>query len=84
MTSPVLICGAQFILYALLCLNFRAVAQADYGMAVASDAFIASANFYLFRSIAKEPDSTPLFIGYVLGSILGSVAGIRLSVYLSA
>ena len=84
MKSPILICGAQFVLYALLCLNFRAVAQADYGMAVASDAFIASANFYLFRSIVKEPDSTSLFAGYVLGSVLGSVVGIWLSVYLSA
>lgn len=69
----------QFGLYLLLCVNFRAVAQADMGVALISDAAIAAMQFFVLRSIAKAEEPTYLFSGYVLGSVLGTAAGIYLS-----
>ena len=71
--------GVQFGLYLLLCVNFRAVAQADMGVALISDAAIAAMQFFVLRRIARAEEPTYLFTGYVLGSVLGTAAGIHLS-----
>ena len=71
--------GVQFGLYLLLCINFRAVAQADMGVALISDALVAAMQFFVLRRIAKADEPTYLFTGYVLGSVLGTAAGIHLS-----
>ena len=73
------VAGVQFGLYLLLCVNFRAVAQADIGVALISDAAIAAMQFFVLRSIARADEPTYLFTGYVLGSVLGTAAGIHLS-----
>lgn len=81
--KAVIVFFLQFALYTMLCINIRAVSHADYSIAVITDILIASSNFYIFRKIAREPNETSMFIGYVVGSAVGSVAGIRLSVFLS-
>lgn len=73
------VAGVQFGLYLLLCVNFRAVAQADLGVALISDAAIAAMQFFVLRRIAKAEEPTYLFTGYVLGSVLGTAAGIWIS-----
>lgn len=74
-----LVAGVQFALYLLLCVNFRAVAQADLSVALISDAAIAAMQFFVLRRIAKADEPTYLFAGYVAGSVLGTAAGIILS-----
>ena len=69
----------QFWLYVLLCINFRGIAQANYPVALISDAFIAALQFFVLRRIAKAEEPNHLFVGYVLGSVTGSAAGIWIS-----
>lgn len=73
----------QLILYGLLCINFRAVALADYHVAALSDFTIASMNFFVIRKIAKSDDAIHQWIGYVLGSVAGSYLGIYVSILLN-
>ena len=69
----------QIILYGILCINFRAVAQAEYNVAAISDFAVASLNFFVIRKIAKSEDALHQWLGYVLGSVAGSYLGIYIS-----
>jgi hypothetical protein len=69
----------QTFLYGLLCINIRAVSQVDYVTAVASDFAIASMTYLVIRHIATDGGTLSSWIGYVLGSVCGTVAGIWLS-----
>jgi hypothetical protein len=71
--------GVQYLLYVLLCINFRGIAQANYPVALISDTLIAAMQFFVMRRIAKAEEPNHLFAGYVIGSVLGSAAGIQLS-----
>ena len=69
----------QIVLYSILCINFRAVAQAEYNIAAISDFTVASLNFFVIRKIAKSEDAIHQWAGYVLGSVAGSYLGIYIS-----
>jgi uncharacterized membrane protein YesL len=69
----------QIVLYGILCINFRAVAQAQYHVAAISDFTIASLNFFVIRKIANSTDTAHQWAGYVLGSVAGSYLGIYIS-----
>ena len=69
----------QIILYGILCINFRAVAQAQYHVAAAADFIVASLNFFVIRKIANTNDAVHKWAGYVLGSVAGSYLGIYIS-----
>lgn len=73
----------QLILYGLLCINFRAVALADYHEAAISDFIIASMNFFVIKKIASTTDSLHQWIGYSVGSLVGSYLGIYISLLLN-
>ena len=79
MKSATLIFFIQVILYSVVCVNFRAIAQTDYPVALASDFVLASLNFFLIRKIARAEDSLGDWVGYVLGSLAGSALGIYVS-----
>jgi hypothetical protein len=69
----------QIILYGILCINFRAVAQAQYHVAAIADFIVASLNFFVIRKIANTNDTIHQWAGYVLGSVAGSYLGIYIS-----
>jgi uncharacterized membrane protein YesL len=69
----------QIVLYGILCINFRAVAQAQYHVAAISDFTIASLNFFVIKKIANSTDTAHQWVGYVLGSVAGSYLGIYIS-----
>ncbi len=69
----------QLVSYTLLCINYRAVAQAHYVHSAASDFAIASLNFFVIKRIAQGTDNLYQWAGYALGSVAGSFAGIWLS-----
>lgn len=73
----------QIVLYGLLCINYRAVALADYHEAAVSDFVIATMNFFVIRKIAKSEEAFHQWVGYVIGSVIGSYLGIYLSVLLN-
>lgn len=74
----------QIVLYGLLCINYRAVALADYHEAALSDFIIATMNFFVIRKIAKSEEALHQWVGYVTGSVIGSYLGIYLSVLLNS
>jgi hypothetical protein len=73
----------QIVLYSILCMNFRAVAQGNYHEAAITDFLIASMNFFVIRKIAQSTDTLHQWIGYVAGSVIGSYLGIYLSIILN-
>ena len=73
----------QIVLYSILCINFRAVAQAHYHEAALTDFLIASINFFVIRKIAQSTDALHQWVGYVTGSVIGAYIGIYLSVLLN-
>lgn len=77
-----LVCLGQVIVYALICYNIRAVAQADYLGTAVSDALFATVNFLIIRHITKGDDATHKWVGYVVGSVVGSMLGIYISTIL--
>ena len=72
----------QVVLYGLLCINYRSVAEAHYNLAAVSDFTIASLNFFVIRKIVKSDEALHQWVGYVLGSVAGSYLGIWLSIKL--
>lgn len=73
----------QTLLYAVLCVNMRAVAMKDYEWALFSDFAIATLNFFIIRKIAQGGDALHQWAGYVGGSLLGTAFGIWLSARLT-
>ncbi len=70
----------QIVGYALLCINYRAVGRGEYVTSAISDFMIASLTFFVIKKIADdESKSVLLWLGYALGSIVGSVLGIWIS-----
>lgn len=74
--------GPQVAIYALVSVSFRAVAQADYVVSVGVDVVYATMSFWVLRRIAKTEETTIGWIGYVLGSAVGTVIGIWGSILL--
>jgi hypothetical protein len=74
----------QIVLYSILCMNFRAVAEAHYHEAALTDFLIASMNFFIIKKIAQSTDTFYQWVGYVVGSVIGSYIGIYLSVLISS
>jgi len=72
----------QVILYGILCINYRAVADAQYHLAAISDFTIASLNFFVIRKISKSEEAFHQWFGYVSGSVVGSYLGIYISTLL--
>ena len=72
----------QILMYGLLCINYRAVAQTEYNIAAISDFTISSFSFFVIRKIAKSDDAFHQWVGYVAGSVAGSYLGIYLSTLL--
>ena len=74
----------QIVLYSILCMNFRAVAEAHYHEAALTDFLVASMNFFVIRKIAQSTDAFHQWVGYVTGSVIGSDVGIYLLVLLNS
>jgi len=68
----------QSLLYTVFIINYRSVAQGQMFWSVGTDVFLASANFFIIRKISKTNDYSD-FVGYLLGSVLGTILGIMVS-----
>jgi hypothetical protein len=69
----------QITSYSILCINYRAVANAHYHISAISDFMIASMSFFVIRKIARSNDAIHQWAGYALGSVVGSYVGIWIS-----
>lgn len=69
----------QVTSYSIMCINFRAVAQAQYLWASLSDFAIATLSYFVIKRIAHNDNSFHQWLGYALGGVAGSILGIWLS-----
>ena len=69
----------QVISYSLLCINYRAVAQAHYFWSALSDFAIATLGYFVIKRIANSDNTLHQWLGYALGGVVGSIFGIWLS-----
>lgn len=71
---------AQLILYSIVTINYRAIAQADYLITGLSAAGIAILSFFTIRIISKDTQyPAASWTGYIIGSVTGDLAGIFFS-----
>jgi hypothetical protein len=82
--EAVILAVIQIVLYSLICVNYRAIALLHYHEAALADFLIASMNFFVIRKIAQSGDAFHQWIGYVVGSVIGSYSGIYLSVIINS
>ena len=67
----------QVLMYTLLCINYRSVADGHYIHSMISDGLIACTSFFVIKKIAQSEDQGFwLWLGYTLGSMVGSIIGI--------
>jgi hypothetical protein len=74
--------GAQMLSFAIITINYRAVAQASYLWSVATDLIIASLSYFVVRKIAKSKESVCQWLGFAIGSAIGTIIGIWLSLHI--
>lgn len=69
----------QFVNFGIWVLDVRFVSQANYTLAVISDALYCTLNFALIRKIAQTEETWTGYLGYTLGGVAGTIVGIWLS-----
>ena len=69
----------QVASYSIICINYRAVAQAHYTWSALSDFVFASLSYFVIKRIAHSDNTFHQWLGYALGGVVGSVLGIYLS-----
>ena len=69
----------QVVSYGLVCINYRAVAQAHYLWAALTDFTIATLSYFVIKKIAHSDNTFHQWFGYALGGVVGSLFGIWLS-----
>ena len=73
---------AQMLSFAVISINYRAVAQANIFWSVATDLIVASLSYFVVRRIAKSENSVCQWAGFALGSAVGTVIGIWASKFI--
>lgn len=70
----------QVLNYCLLCINYRAVAQANYLHIAVSDFAVATVTYFLIRKVATAAEGSVLpWLAYASGGVVGSLLGVWLS-----
>jgi positive regulator of sigma E activity len=73
---------AQMLSFAIITINYRAVAQASYLWSILTDVIVAGLSYFVVRRIAKSKDSVIQWIGFTIGSATGTAIGIWLSKFI--
>ena len=71
--------GAQMLSFAIITINYRAVAQASYVWSITTDLVVAGLSYFVVRKIIKSKDSICQWLGFTIGSATGTAIGIFLS-----
>jgi hypothetical protein len=71
---------AQMTSFAVISINYRAIAQANYLWSILTDIIVASISYFVVRRIAKSKcSSVAQWIGFTIGSAVGTTIGIWVS-----
>jgi hypothetical protein len=73
---------AQMTSFAIITINYRAVAQASYIWSITTDLVIASLSYFVVRKIAKSKESICQWAGFAIGSAIGTAIGIFISLHI--
>ena len=73
---------AQMLSFAIITINYRAVAQASYLWSALTDVVVAGLSYFVVRRIAKSKDSKLQWFGFTIGSAIGTCIGIFISLLL--
>ena len=69
----------QVVAYLLATLNFRVVQAGSYPGVAATDALLATFGFLVVRRVARSEEAWHLWLGYMLGGVVGGVLGLWVS-----
>jgi hypothetical protein len=73
---------AQMLSFAIITINYRAVAQASYLWSILTDLIVAGLSYFVVRKISKSKDSVCQWFGFTIGSAMGTAIGIWLSKFI--
>ena len=73
---------AQMLSFAVITINYRAVAQASYLWSILTDLIVAGLSYFVVRKIIKSKDSVRQWIGFTIGSATGTAIGIFISKFI--
>jgi len=73
----------QFLNWGICTISWRAVSQANYVASIITDSTLATLSFFVIRKMVKDQDegSFVQWMGYTVGGVLGTLAGIRVSLF---
>lgn len=77
--DSVILFFAQMISFAVITINYRAIAQASYFWSVITDLIVASLSYFVVRKIMKSKESVCQWLGFAIGSAVGTCIGIFVS-----
>lgn len=72
----------QMISYGIICINLRAVADANYLLSAFTDMVFSTLNFFIIKKVAESGNLIHKWAGYTLGSVAGTFLGIFLSKFI--
>lgn len=72
----------QVVAYLLATLNFRVVQSGSYAGVAVTDALLATFGFLVVRRVARSEEAWHLWLGYMLGGVVGGVLGLAVSLWL--
>lgn len=70
---------SQMLSFAIISINYRAVAQANYVWSILTDIIVAAISYFVIRRIAKTDNNAVQWIGFTIGSASGTAIGIFIS-----
>jgi len=70
---------AQMLSFAIITINYRAVAQASYLWSILTDLIVAGLSYFVIRRIVKSKNTITQWFGFTIGSATGTAIGIFLS-----
>ena len=69
----------QFLMFALITVNTRAIAQARYRWTILTDILISAFQFLIIRKVGASAENWVAWSGFVCGGAVGSSLGIYVS-----
>ena len=73
---------AQMLSFAIITINYRAVAQASYAWSALTDLIVAGLSYFVVKKIAKSENTICQWVGFAVGSAIGTIVGIWLSIHI--
>jgi hypothetical protein len=71
--------AAQMLSFAIISINYRAIAQASYVWSILTDVIVAALSYFVIKRIIKSNNGVLQWLGFTIGSAIGTAIGIFIS-----